>query len=193
MPKPHPILLDFDDCDDNPLDTIHYQPEPETMRRVGTRDGWEADEIERLRVENETLKGICQATRDTLGTIDDWLGSASTQQAAKDSMWRLQRRLQQAGFEYSWRNALEWRHVTLKELNEAGFFNSPDFFRYDPTADKEKPYRVYGNAQGVTLKEFVERYEIARAEFRRVYAAQPVHVQAALEGLKLILLGDEQP
>lgn len=127
--------------------------------------------FDNLEKENETLRGICQTARDTLGEIDDWLGSASTRQAAMDSLWRLQRRLQQAGFTYNWRNALDWRHVTLKELNDAGFFNSADFFRYDPTADKEQPYRVYGNAEGPTLKEFVAQRNAMVEEIRLLRAA----------------------
>lgn len=109
------------------------------------------------------LEAICQVANDTLCAIDMWLGMASTRQAADDSIWRLHRMLQQAGWDYDWRHYLEWRGAMIKELNDAGFFVGADgLFHYDPTADKEKPYRVYGNAVGPTLKEVIEAFNVQR-------------------------------
>jgi hypothetical protein len=129
--------------------------------------------------ERDELKSMGLVAQQTLDEIDNWLGSASTRQAAMDSIWRLQRVLQQLGFKHDWHNTLDWRGSLLKELNDAGFFSGEGgLFRYDPTADKEKPYRVYGNAVGMTIAEMV-----AELERSRTAAAQDVGSVDAYAGL----------
>lgn len=125
-------------------------------------------ELDRAKARIEQLEKICEIANFTLSVIDEWLGMASTRQAADDSIWRLHRALQQAGWDYKWRGNLEWRGSILKELNDAGFFpNSPNGYQdgarfvYDPTAAIDEPGRVFGNAYGPTIAEVVERMKRA--------------------------------
>ena len=117
-------------------------------------------DIPALLAEVKRLKNLCIIASQTMTVIDEWLGSASTRQAATDSMWRLNRVLEQNGFPYENKHILDWRGSILHELNDAGFYpNSPDAygehcrFVYDPSAPERK--RIFGNAVGPTLKEVV--------------------------------------
>jgi hypothetical protein len=138
-------------------------------------------ERDALRTENEKLhqrvvelEQICQVANDALSCIEEWQGMASTKQAAYDSLWRLHRALQSAGWEYNWKDNLDWRGSILKELNDAGFYpNSDDAysadcrFVYDPDAPKSKPARVFGNAVGPTIEEIVLLWKIGEDEIKR--------------------------
>ena len=85
------------------------------------------DELEALRQLHEgdlytiaRLGRCCQVAADTMQVINEWLGSASTREAAYDSMWRLDRTLRQAGFPPK-REPLEWRGLVLAALEKEGF------------------------------------------------------------------------
>lgn len=109
------------------------------------------------------LESVCHVAEQAYCCVDEWWGSASTKQAARDSMWRLGRALRQNGFKVVDYDNLDWRGAILKELNDAGFYPStndpyhavkPDFV-YDPDAPDNK--RIFGNAVGMTLKEIIAR------------------------------------
>lgn len=105
--------------------------------------------------ELHALRRLAAIAADSTSTWMDWHGHASTTQAMVDSMRRLYRALDAAGYPYRGHDALEWRGSILHELNAAGFFYSreKEAFVFDPDAEKEKPYRNHGNAVGPTLAE----------------------------------------
>lgn len=48
--------------------------------------------------ELKALRELAGITGETLRAVDNWLGNCGTRQAAMDSLWRLQRILERAGF-----------------------------------------------------------------------------------------------
>lgn len=103
------------------------------------------------------LRRLASIARDAATQFSDWIGQASTRNAAVDSMYRLSRALTHAGFPYNGDASLNWRGSILDELNAAGFFfcEEKEAFVFDPDAEKGPPYRNHGNAVGPTLKEVV--------------------------------------
>jgi len=87
-------------------------------------------------------------------------------------MYRLSRAPRRGRLPYQGDRALNWRGSVLNELNAAGFFHSSDrgAFVYDPTAEKERPYRNHGNAVGPTLKEIVKEVETGTRSSERARA-----------------------
>lgn len=67
-----------------------------------------------------TIEAACGVAVEMLQTVDDWIGMASTRQAAVDAMWRLRRTLQRAGFRVHVRDDLRWRGSILRALEQAG-------------------------------------------------------------------------
>jgi hypothetical protein len=66
------------------------------------------------------LETLAQVAAETLTVIDDWLGHASTREAAEDSMRRLWRALQAVGFNRNVRDNLGWRGSLLRAMDRAG-------------------------------------------------------------------------
>lgn len=127
------------------------------------------------KAEVERLKNLCIIASQTMTVIDEWMGAASTRQAAMDSMWRLNRALEQNGFPYENRHILDWRGSVLHELNDAGFYPNSDNayaadtrFVYDP--DAPAGHRIFGNAVGPTIKEVVAENQRLTAENARMKA-----------------------
>jgi hypothetical protein len=155
---------------------------------------WNTRPIEdALRAEVAQLRNLCDVANSAYSTVDEWLGQASTYQAAKDALWRMGRALRQAGYETDHKNNLDWRGSILKELNDAGFYPStndpyhataPDFV-YDPDAPKAIPARVFGNAKGPTiidilaevaqLRGALEKAERTLADIEAMSTCSPEH------------------
>lgn len=108
--------------------------------------------------ERDELRTIAQATRDTLTVLDEWLGMASTRNAALDSMRRLGLMLGRVGIKYDWRHILDWRLSLIEELWQARFYSGPDGHWHYVPGD---PAPVFGNAEGPELAEIVGRMELA--------------------------------
>lgn len=88
--------------------------------RVRTKrlpDGGSDMELE-SRLKN--LEALAQVAAETLTAVDDWLGQASTREAAEDSMRRLWRALQAVGFVGGVRDSLGWRGSILRAMDRAG-------------------------------------------------------------------------
>ncbi len=69
--------------------------------------------------ELKLLREIAGITVETLRAVDDWLGHASTREAAMESLWRLTRILERAGFQAPHEH-LAWRGQIIRALEEAG-------------------------------------------------------------------------
>jgi hypothetical protein len=69
--------------------------------------------------ELHALREIAGITAETLRTVDDWMGHASTREAAMDALWRLRRILERFGFILPLQH-LEWRGQIVRALEEAG-------------------------------------------------------------------------
>ena len=108
--------------------------------------------------ERDELRAVAKATRDTLTVIDEWLGMASTREAAIDSMRRLERMLSAVGFEYIWKGILDWRGSLVDELWNARFYAGPDHHWHYVPGDPEPKF---GNAAGPELAEIVSVMENA--------------------------------
>lgn len=66
------------------------------------------------------LETLAQVAAEALTAIDDWLGNASTREAAEDSIRRLWRALQAVGFDGHVRDNLGWRGSLLRAMDRAG-------------------------------------------------------------------------
>jgi hypothetical protein len=112
------------------------------------------------------LRRLASIAQDAATQFSDWIGSASTRNATTDSMYRLARALDAAGYPYNSHRCLDWRGSVLHELNDAGFFFSEEkeAFVFDPDAEKARPYRNHGNAVGPTLKEIAAQLRAAEGE-----------------------------
>lgn len=69
--------------------------------------------------ELQLLREITGITADTLQTVDNWLGQAGTREGAMDSLWRLRRILEAAGYKMPTEN-LKWRGQLVRAMEEAG-------------------------------------------------------------------------
>lgn len=65
---------------------------------------------------------------ETWNTVDEWLGSASTRQAAMDALWRMRRALEAAGYptNESIRDNISWRGSVLESMERAGIGRGSD-------------------------------------------------------------------
>lgn len=68
----------------------------------------------------KALREACLIAADSLATVDEWLGHASTRQAAQDALWRLTRALQRAGIPTLINSDLRWRGSIIRALEQAG-------------------------------------------------------------------------
>ena len=68
----------------------------------------------------DQLENLARAAFDALVSVDDWLGSASTRQAATDALRRLEVKLIAAGFERPTRSNLKFRGAILDDLERMG-------------------------------------------------------------------------
>jgi hypothetical protein len=68
----------------------------------------------------KNLETLAQVAAETLTAIGDWLGNASTREAAEDSIRRLWRVLQAVGFDGHVRENLGWRGSLLRAMDRAG-------------------------------------------------------------------------
>jgi hypothetical protein len=86
--------------------------------------------------ELKLLREIAGVTVETLRSVDDWLGHASTREAAMESLWRLTRILERAGFQVAHAH-LAWRGQIIRALEEAGLgLGDDDKVRLRSVADK---------------------------------------------------------
>jgi hypothetical protein len=76
-------------------------------------------EGQELYTELRALRELAGITAETLRTVDEWLGQASTREAAMDALWRLKRILERVGFKTPLEH-LEWRGQIVRALEEAG-------------------------------------------------------------------------
>jgi hypothetical protein len=76
-------------------------------------------EGQELYTELRSLRELAGITAETLRTVDEWLGQASTREAAMDALWRLRRILERVGFKTPLEH-LEWRGQIVRALEEAG-------------------------------------------------------------------------
>jgi hypothetical protein len=73
-------------------------------------------DLERLKL----LEALASIAVDALRGIDNWLGQASTREAAMDAIWRLRRALETAGFADPIHHDLDWRGSLLRAMDRAG-------------------------------------------------------------------------
>jgi hypothetical protein len=92
------------------------------------------DEIERLRE-------VAQIATDTLQTVDEWLGMASTRQAATDALWRLTRALGRAGYPVRVHDDLRWRGSIIRACEQAGIGLGEDHVTMRVRLDTDKPWQ----------------------------------------------------
>lgn len=69
--------------------------------------------------ELQLLREIAGITAQTIRTIENWLGHAGTRESAMDSLWRLARILQAAGYRIPM-EGLEWRGQLVRAMEQAG-------------------------------------------------------------------------
>jgi len=79
-----------------------------------------AEHAQALTNEVERLREIATAAADTVQTVHDYQGSATTQQAMNDAMWRLWRTLQRYGYSPRPGHDLHWRGSIIAALERAG-------------------------------------------------------------------------
>jgi len=84
----------------------------------------------------EALERIAVVACQTLETVDNWLGQASTRNAAADALWRLRRLLWDADMRANPWEDLKWRGSVFEYLKRAGFRLAPDGVRQELKTDK---------------------------------------------------------
>jgi hypothetical protein len=77
------------------------------------------EEGNRVYREIHVLRQIAGITAQTIQAVDNWLGHAGTREAAMDSLWRLMRILEAAGYKKPLEH-LEWRGQLVRAMEEAG-------------------------------------------------------------------------
>jgi hypothetical protein len=114
-------------------------------------------EGQELYTELHALREIAGITAETLRTVDDWLGHASTREAAMDSLWRLRRILERVGFKMPLEH-LEWRGQIVRALEEAGLgIGSDSAIRIRQPNDK-----YWQPATGPRVKEVIQNAQSLR-------------------------------
>ena len=127
-----------------------------------TNDQWEVVQkaVPAMLEHIQQLDALCTASAQTVNEIEDWWGHASTGQAARDSLWRLGRMLEKAGYRtMGRRDTLDWRGSLLDELWKAGFHKGEDDLMHLDL----NPAHCHGEATGPTLEDVVEFYRLAHA------------------------------
>lgn len=69
--------------------------------------------------ELQLLREVVGITAQTIRTVENWLGHAGTRESAMDSLWRLARILQAAGYGIPM-EGLEWRGQLVRAMEQAG-------------------------------------------------------------------------
>jgi hypothetical protein len=134
----------------------------------------ETPNVDRLKV----LEAIASIAADTLRSIDDWLGQASTREAAMDAIWRLRRALQTAGFDDPIHHDLDWRGCMLRAMESADIGCGED---------DEIRLRLYGDrswmsATGPRVRDLLRSAEISD-ETWEVPCADPICPRCRCERL----------
>jgi len=105
----------------------------------------------RLYQELQALREIAGITAETLRTVDDWLGNASTREAAMEALWRLRRILEGLGYRMPLEH-LAWRGQIIRAMEEAGLGLGVDgFLRVRQPQD-----RYWEPATGAVVKEVLQ-------------------------------------
>lgn len=104
-------------------------------------------------LQQEALLKVCDCAVEAIAQIEEWLGSASTRQAAEESIYRLRRALQRAGYEMK-NGCLEYRGSILRAMEHAGIgMDDEGVIRIRRYTDK--PWML---ASGVPLYEHLHRH-----------------------------------
>jgi hypothetical protein len=82
-----------------------------------------------MRTRIEELEGIARAAFDEVVSVEEWLGSAGTRQAAADALRRLETKLIATGFQVPIGKNLDFRGSILDDLERMGL-------RYDCRDDQ---------------------------------------------------------
>ena len=105
----------------------------------------------RVYQELQALREVAGITAETLRTIDNWLGSASTREAAMEALWRLRRILEALGYTMPLEH-LAWRGQIIRAMEEAGLGLGADgAIRFRQPQDK-----YWEPATGALVKEVLE-------------------------------------
>jgi hypothetical protein len=97
------------------------------------------------------LRQVAGITAQTIQAIDNWLGHAGTREAAMDSLWRLMRILEAAGYKKPLEH-LEWRGQLVRAMEEAGIG-----LGNDGTMRVRQPQDKYWEpATGALIKEILQ-------------------------------------
>jgi hypothetical protein len=108
------------------------------------------DEGNQVYRELQILRQLAGITAQTILTIDNWLGHAGTREAAMDSLWRLMRILEAAGYKRPLEH-LEWRGQLIRAMEEAGIgLGNDGTLRVRQAADK-----YWEPATGALVKELL--------------------------------------
>jgi hypothetical protein len=101
--------------------------------------------------ELQVLREIAGVTAETLRTVDEWLGHASTREAAMEALWRLRRILEAAGYTMPLEH-LEWRGQIIRAMEDAGVGLGDDgVVRLRQPEDK-----YWAPATGAPIKELLQ-------------------------------------
>jgi hypothetical protein len=109
----------------------------------------------------DPFREIGTATAEMITCIQNWLGAASTREAAMESIWRVSRLLQRHGFQAHPQNELEWRGVIIKAMDEAGIGLGDD----DKIRLRTPDNPPWQHANGAILNEALSRMAEALVEF----------------------------
>jgi hypothetical protein len=108
------------------------------------------DEGNQVYRELHILRQVAGITAQTILTIDNWLGHVGTREAAMDSLWRLMRILESAGYKRPLEH-LEWRGQLVRAMEEAGIgLGNDGTLRVRQAADK-----YWEPATGALVKELL--------------------------------------
>jgi hypothetical protein len=101
--------------------------------------------------ELQALREVAGITAETLRTVDDWLGNASTREAAMDALWRLRRILEGLGYRMPLEH-LAWRGQVIRAMEEAGLGLGVD----GALRVREPHDRYWEPATGAVVKEMLQ-------------------------------------
>jgi hypothetical protein len=102
---------------------------------------------------HEALEKVAACAVEAIAQVEEWLGSASTRQAAEESLYRLRRALQRAGYEIP-NGCLEYRGAILRAMEHAGIgMDDEGVIRIRRYTDK--PWQ---HASGIPLYEHLHRH-----------------------------------
>jgi hypothetical protein len=97
------------------------------------------------------LRQVAGITAQTIQAVDNWLGHGGTRESAMDSLWRLMRILEGAGYKRPLEH-LEWRGQLVRAMEEAGIGVGDDgLLRVRQPQDK-----YWEPATGAVVKEILQ-------------------------------------